>query len=167
MMRRWIFVLCLAAALLGSAGTAWAAPGSSAADTQGVFKQWTGPCSGTQPTSTLGTVTSPDRNCRVSLVAPPDESLSVNYSGTGLGTVSSSPSGVNCPASCSASFQQGTVVTLSAAAADGSNFAGWVGPQSAGWVGPCSGTGTCTLTLNGPTTITAAFYGYDPGGPPT
>jgi Divergent InlB B-repeat domain len=157
-MRRWMFSLCLAAALVGSAGTAWAAPGSSA-DAQSVFRQWTGPCSGTQPVSTLSTVTSPDRNCRVSLPPPPDEQLSIEYSGTGLGTVTSSPSGVNCPANCSASFQQGTVVTLSASPADGVTFAGWLGP--------CSGTGACTLTLNGPTTVTAAFYGYDPGGPPT
>src|ERR1035441_6612514 len=40
--------------------------------------------------------------------------LTVTEAGTGSGTVSSSPSGISCPSTCSASFSSGTVVTLTA-----------------------------------------------------
>jgi hypothetical protein len=124
-----------------------------------MFEQWTGDCSGTNPVFTFSAIVSPDKVCHASFVPLPNVLLTVNYSGDGIGTVTSSPAGVNCPGTCSASFQQGTVVTLSAVPADGVTFAGWSGP--------CSGTGTCTFTLGGPTTATAAFFGYDPGGPPS
>ena len=129
-------------------------------DTGFMFDQWTGDCSGTDPVFTFSAIASPDKVCHASFASLPDVQLSVEESGNGLGTVTSSPAGINCGPgpNCSASFQQGTVVTLSAAPADGSVFAGWSGP--------CSGLGTCTLTLNGPTTATAAFFGNDPGGPP-
>ena len=71
----------------------------------------------------------------------------MNSSGTGNGTVTSNPAGINCSSSCSASYNGGTVVTLSAIPAVGSSFAGW------------SGTG-CTngvITLNANTTCTATF----------
>jgi len=123
------------------------------------FDQWTGDCSGTDPIFTLSALALPDKACHASFVPLPDVLLTIDYSGDGIGTVTSSPAGVNCPGACSASFQQGTVVTLSAVPADTVTFAGWSGP--------CSGTGTCTFTLGGPTTVTAAFFAYDPGGPPT
>jgi hypothetical protein len=128
-------------------------------DTGFMFDQWTGDCTGTDPVFIFSAIASPDKVCHASFVPLPNVLLSINYSGDGIGTVTSSPAGINCPGSCSASFQQGTALTLTATPTDGSNFAGWTGP--------CSGTGTCTFTLNGPTTATAAFFGYDPGGPPT
>jgi hypothetical protein len=73
--------------------------------------------------------------------------LSVKIGGTGAGSVTSSPDGVDCPTTCSASF---STVTLSAAAAPGSIFAGWKG-------GGCSGTGDCPLTLTADTTVHARF----------
>jgi hypothetical protein len=79
-------------------------------------------------------------------------SLTVSKSGTGQGTVSSSPAGISCGTDCTQSYASGTVVTLSAAASSGSKFAGWSG-------GGCTGTGTCTLTGNTSVTVVATFTG--------
>jgi hypothetical protein len=59
-------------------------------------------------------------------------------------------SGINCGATCLATRNAGTVVSLSATAASGSIFNGWSG-------GGCSGTGLCTVTMKANVTITASF----------
>src|SRR5207245_2037088 len=46
--------------------------------------------------------------------------LTVSKAGAGSGTVTSSPAGISCGATCSTSFTPGTVVTLTAAPAAGS-----------------------------------------------
>jgi len=76
--------------------------------------------------------------------------LTVTKTGNGSGTVTSAPAGINCGATCSAAFTNGTSVTLSAAAATGSTFIGWSG-------GGCAGTGTCTVTVSAATSVTATF----------
>jgi len=76
--------------------------------------------------------------------------LTVTESGTGSGTVTSSPSGIDCGSDCSESYIQGTSVILTATAASGSTFTGWSG-------GECSGTGTCTVTMNTAMSVTATF----------
>ncbi len=83
--------------------------------------------------------------------------LSVAKSGTGSGTVSSSPAGLSCGPDCAEIFATGTRVTLMAAPAGGSIFAGWSG-------GGCSGTGPCQLNLGGDTQITATFVSAPGGG---
>ncbi len=88
-----------------------------------------------------------------------DVTLSVIKAGTGTGTVTSAPAGIVCGADCSEQYPQSTEVTLTAAADAGSTFAGWSG-------GGCSGTGTCVVTLNSDTTVTAnlnAAVGDCPG----
>jgi hypothetical protein len=87
--------------------------------------------------------------------------LRVTKSGTGAGAVTSSPSGINCGATCSRSFSRGTTVTLSATPAAGSVFGGWSG-------GGCSGTGSCVVRLDGSTTVAATFTatGATGGGGP-
>jgi uncharacterized membrane protein len=75
--------------------------------------------------------------------------LTLTKSGTGTGTITSSPSGINCGGTCSASYDSGTMVTLTATPDAGSSFTGWSAP--------CSGTGTCTVTLNTSTQVTATF----------
>lgn len=77
--------------------------------------------------------------------------LTVTKSGTGTGTVTSSPDGINCGSACSASLNANTQVTLTAAPAEGSTFAGWSGA--------CSGTGTCKVTMTGAKNVTANFGG--------
>src|SRR5207247_4912974 len=68
----------------------------------------------------------------------------------GTGTVTSTPIGITCGTSCSASYASGTLVTLTAAPDAGSVFTGWSG-------GACTGTGPCTVTLTAATTVTATF----------
>lgn len=74
--------------------------------------------------------------------------FSVSKSGSGSGTVTSSPSGINCGSTCSASFASGTSVTLSANPASGSAFAGWSGS--------CSGS-ICTVNMTQARSVTALF----------
>lgn len=76
--------------------------------------------------------------------------LSVAPAGAGIGTISSMPSGINCGATCTAPFNFGTMVTLTATPTGASTFGGWIG-------GGCSGTGTCVVTLGAATNITATF----------
>jgi YVTN family beta-propeller protein len=121
--------------------TASAAAGSA-------FAGWSGGgCSGT---STCVITPTSDSTVTATFNQVPSLMLSVTPSGTGSGTVTSSPSGINCGATCQASFGQGTQVTLTASAASGSTFAGWSG-------GGCSGVAACTVTLAANTTVTANF----------
>jgi hypothetical protein len=76
--------------------------------------------------------------------------LAVVRGGTGNGTVTSSPAGINCGMTCSATLPSGTAITLTATPAAGSTFTDWSG-------GGCSGTGACAVTLSAATTITATF----------
>ncbi len=76
--------------------------------------------------------------------------LTVAKSGTGSGSVTSSPAAIDCGPSCSASFADGTSVTLTASPASGSTFAGWSGDG-------CSGTSSCTVTMSQARSVTATF----------
>ena len=76
--------------------------------------------------------------------------LTVNVAGTGTGTVTSSPAGINCPSTCSANFASGTAITLTAHPNSGSTFSGWGGEI-------CEGTGTCTFTITANESATANF----------
>ncbi|MEA1053445.1 hypothetical protein U5801_27115 [Lamprobacter modestohalophilus] len=78
---------------------------------------------------------------------PPTYQLTVTKTGTGTGTVSGD--GIDCGADCTEEFAEGTPVSLNAAAADGSTFAGWSGT--------CSGSAACQVTLTAPTTVAATF----------
>ncbi|MEN9405364.1 MAG: hypothetical protein RLY47_323 [Candidatus Parcubacteria bacterium] len=78
------------------------------------------------------------------------ETLTVSKDGTGSGTVTSAPSGINCGVDCTEDYAADTEVTLTAVAADGSDFIGWSG-------GGCSGTGTCVVTMSAAQSVTATF----------
>ncbi len=78
-----------------------------------------------------------------------DFAATVTKAGTGAGTVTSSPAGINCGTTCSATYASGTSVTLTAAATAGSTFAGWSGA--------CTGTGTCALSMTAARNVTATF----------
>lgn len=75
--------------------------------------------------------------------------LTVTKAGTGSGTVTSSPAGINCGTSCAADFAFNSTVTLTAAPATGSTFAGWSGA--------CKGTGTCSVQMSASRFVTATF----------
>ena len=65
-------------------------------------------------------------NARFDLDVPP-AIVTVSLAGAGSGTVTSSPSGISCPGTCSAGYPNPTRVTLTATPAAGSVFAGWSG----------------------------------------
>jgi hypothetical protein len=76
--------------------------------------------------------------------------LTVSVAGNPGGTVTSSPSGINCGSTCSHSYSSGTQVTLSSTPDLAWGFFGWGGA--------CSGLGkTCTVTLNSNTSVSAVF----------
>ena len=109
-----------------------------------------GLATGGNPGSTVITATSGGRSGSTTLTVGSRPSLSVIREGTGNGTVTSNPAGIDCGANCSASYDSGTVVTLTATPAPGSTVEGWTG-------GGCSGTGPCTLTVTANTTVFARF----------
>ena len=77
-------------------------------------------------------------------------SLAVTMAGDGAGTVTSSPSGINCTTgTCNASFPAGTAITLTASTGGNASFGSWSGD--------CTGTGTCNLTLTASRAVTATF----------
>ena len=79
--------------------------------------------------------------------------LTVTKSGSGSGTVTSEPPGIDCGPSCNSSsttFSQSSTVTLTATPDTGSSFIGWSG-------GGCSGTGVCIVTMNTDVEVTAGF----------
>jgi PASTA domain/Divergent InlB B-repeat domain len=78
------------------------------------------------------------------------QTLTVATYGDGAGTVTSSPAGIACGATCSHDYPNGTIVTLSAAPASNSTFAGWSG-------GGCAGTAACPVTMSKAATVTATF----------
>jgi hypothetical protein len=76
---------------------------------------------------------------------------SLTVTATGTGTITSSPAGINCPTTCTATFAGNSQVTLTASAGANSSFSGF----SAGCV-PVTAL-TCTVTLSANETVTATF----------
>jgi hypothetical protein len=116
------------------------------------FAGWDGDCRGSACILTMdGT-----KNVWATFIA--GVSLTVTRAGSGTGTVTSNPAGIDCGATCSASFASGAVVDLTATPATGSTFVGWSGD--------CSG-GVCIM--EGPKKVTATFDTAPPPfnfGPP-
>jgi hypothetical protein len=128
-----------------TAGTAVALTATPAAGW--VFMGWSGAgCAGTGFCSLTLTAATTVR----ATFAPAPVSLTVIRAGLGSGSVTSSPAGISCGTSCSASFPSGSPVVLTATASAGSIFTGWSG-------GGCAGTNTCTVSPISATTITATF----------
>lgn len=121
------------------------------------FSGWSGACNGTQSTCTVrasGIV-----NVGANFVATPSgggggSRYTVQVTRTNAGTIVGTPAGkdraINCGTSCSAKFDNGTVVVLTASAPAGKQFLNWGGA--------CSGTqNTCTLTVRSNVTAQANF----------
>jgi hypothetical protein len=84
-----------------------------------------------------------------SLTLPGEFALTVGWTGAASGTVVSDPPGIDCGAACSAGFATDSRVTLTATPATGAVFTGWGGA--------CTGTGSCTVTLDAAKSVTATF----------
>ena len=138
-----------------------AVAGSSA-----TFAGWQGACSGAGDCSlTLNA----DRDVTATFTAAPPPppppppppgmvNVSVSLAGRGVGRVTSSPAGLDCPGACSMPVQSGTTVSLTAAAGADSAFAGWAGA--------CNGAGACSLMANSDQSVTATFDAVPPPPPP-
>ena len=121
---------------------------TASADAGSVFEGWSGTgvsCVGTGPC----TVTVTDDTTVAGTFRLIPRNLSISLEGTGTGTVTSMPAGIDCGGACSASFPHASTVTLAATPDTGSAFSGWTGA--------CAGTGDCTVTMDIDQTVAAAF----------
>ncbi len=84
-----------------------------------------------------------------SLPEPPK--LNVYRGGTGQGTVTSTPAGIDCGVDCEEEFAEGALVTLKAIASTGQVLAGWLGGCK-----PTTAT-ECEMTMNESREVTAVF----------
>ncbi len=111
------------------------------------FVSWGGACSGTDPELAVTVDVSKSCSARFDLTL---ETLTVTRQGVGSGSVSSDPAGIDCGATCSADYNTGTAVELTATASPGSVFTGWGGS--------CSGTSASdTVSMTSDRTCTATF----------
>jgi phospholipase C len=130
---------CSASFAQGAKVTLTATPGSNY-----FFGGWNGNCTGTGICTITLTAAA-----TVSALFNAGNGITVTLAGTGTGTVTSAPAGISCGTTCSSSFPPNTQVTLTETPSGNSIFSGWIGA--------CSGTGACTIMLNGPDTVTASF----------
>jgi len=115
---------------------------SQAADPGWVFTGWSGDCTGTGACQVT-------MSAARSVTATFTQLRALTVSVTGSGTVTSAPPGISCPADCTESYLDGTVVTLSQTADPGWAFTGWSGD--------CTGTGACQVTMSAARSVTATF----------
>lgn len=132
---------CTASFDSGTKVTLTVTPGTSY-----LFTGWGGACSGMNCSLTLTSAETVSAN----FVA--GDGITVALSGNGTGTVTSNPSGINCPTTCSSTFPKGTTVVLTETAGPTFYFGGWTG---------CTGTTTCSVTVNAAENITASFTAGD------
>jgi hypothetical protein len=85
--------------------------------------------------------------------------LSVTRSGPGTGSVTSSPTGIDCGVNCQANFPFAASVTLTAVPDAGSGFSHWSGCDSAT-------AASCTVTLTDDHEVTAVFSSKPSVGTP-
>ncbi|MBA2664567.1 MAG: hypothetical protein H0U74_19935 [Bradymonadaceae bacterium] len=111
------------------------------------FTGWSGACIGLANC----VVSMTEARTLVANFALKSYTLSVSKAGSGIGTVTSSPSGISCGATCSRDYAHGTQVVLTAVPSANSNFIGWSGAG-------CTGVGTCSVTITQAESVTALFY---------
>lgn len=120
----------------------FAAPGAHS-----IFKGWSG--GGCVGAGSCTLLMSAAAEVGAEFEEPTQETLTVSVTGAGAGSVTSEPSGLSCPGTCVEHFAEGRLVTLSAAPASGSRFAGWSGS--------CSGAAGCQVTMAQARSVAADF----------
>ena len=113
------------------------------------FAGWSGACTGAATCSLTVTAAESVMATFSAPVTGPSYAVTVTEHGAGTGTVTSTPAGINCPTTCSASFAQNTQVTLSEVPTTNNTFTGWSGA--------CTGVGTCSITVTAASSVTATF----------
>jgi List-Bact-rpt repeat protein/fibronectin type III domain protein len=138
----------------GTSVTLTAAPKSGS-----TFSGWGGACTGTGSCVVVLSTSSASVSATFASIPTVSRSLSVSFAGDGKGSVTSKPSGLTCSVgTCTASFPEGTTVTLTPATQSGSVFKGWNGV--------CSGTSNCAVTLSSSQAVTALFATENSNPPP-
>jgi phospholipase C len=112
-----------------------------------VFSGWSGACTGVATCNV--TVTGADSVTATFSVASAGYTMTVTLAGAGTGTVTSTPAGINCPTTCSASFAQNALVTLNEVPTANNTFNGWSGA--------CTGVSNCSVTMTAAESVTATF----------
>ena len=107
-----------------------------------VFMGWSGDCIGPGPCILSMTLA---RSVTATFGFP----LTVTKSGPGGGTLTSTPTGLSCGTTCAWNFAYGTGVSVQNAAGASSCFTHWSID--------CSGSGTCSVTMDQPRTVDAGF----------
>ena len=126
---------------LGTLVTLTATPGANS-----VFSGWTGCVSVTNEC----VVTMDAAKTVTATFGLEQRSLTVSKSGSGTGSVSSSPAGVDCGSDCSQNYDHGTAVTLTPTPGANSTFTSWSGCDSV--------TGNvCNVTMSSAKNVTATF----------
>ena len=134
--------LCSAAYTRSIYGTNWPVTLRAMPYPGSMFTGWSGACTGT---STCRLTMSASRSVTATFV-PAGGVLLQKF---GRGSVASSPAGITCPltsTNCTTWHRDGTTLVLTATPARASGTT----PASrfVGWAGACSGTGTCTITVD-------------------
>ena len=116
------------------------------------FTGWSGACQG----AGACVVSMTEARSVTATFALISRQLTVTMTGGGTGTVTSTPAGVGCTmtsgqitGACSADFGHGTTVVLTAVPDVDMTFIGWSGA--------CTGTGTCTVTMDAARSVTATI----------
>lgn len=145
--------VCSAAFPAGVTVTLTAAPGAGHE-----FSGWSGAGISCPGTGTCAVPMTAARSLTATFSPASASHYTLTVSKTGSGSVSSSPAGIDCGVTCSASFASGTSVTLTAAPANGFELAGWTGNGIS-----CPGTGTCTVAMTATRNVMAMFQSANVG----
>ncbi len=116
------------------------------------FGGWGGACAGEATTRCSLTVTE-DLVVGATFIRLPAQVLRVVRDGTGSGTVTSAPPGIDCGSTCASAFMDGSAVTLTAVAAPGSRFTGWGDDAAA-----CGSGASCPVLIAAPVTTARATF---------
>jgi hypothetical protein len=118
------------------------------------FGGWSGACSNTSGTCSVSMAAAKAVTATF-IAAPITYKLTVTK--TGSGAISSDPAGINCGSNCSANFDSGSAVILTAEPASGATFSGWSG---------CTAFATnplqCQVDMNKAKTVSATFAAAAP-----
>ncbi|WP_369681209.1 CARDB domain-containing protein [Chromatium okenii] len=122
------------------------------------FGGWSGACSNTSGTCSVSMASAKTVTATFIVAAPVTYKLTVTK--TGSGSINSDPTGINCGSNCSANFESGSAVILTAEPASGYEFNRWSG---------CTAFATnplqCQVDINKAQTVSATFTAAAPTTP--